>query len=661
MNLQDTAYILRYLFIILICSSAIQLIRLAIKEFKWGLNHALRPARGYFLIAYQESREKSDIRDRMTKAMDKDSYLINLNTDQMDKINRANEHELRLRSDISQYELSRGEHKTRTRMQTLALYPTTIIGRSRNCDIQIKSKKILKRHCTVYRYDGDWCIRPQSSFAKVKINGVEIDGETELRNKDQIDIAGIRFDFIDERSSAKQAGMDYSAAKIDDRYFKEAVKLSSKRPRLSFLFFNSFALITIALLTYFIPEDFGKHRMIVGLVLISTIVISDLYYIALNKILYYGDRILLLSVSYLSTIGLLIQCRFSFFRNPWFIGQKELGDSEALKDAVRIMVTRFYVQAGAVILGLVLILFLSIIVKKTRFLESLTIVCFIVTPLFLIATKVLGRGMEENGADLWINIGPISLQLTEFAKISYAIVLASFFKNRPRLKMQIFFALWAAMVFFLIMLLPDLGSAMILLPTTVIVFVIMTSEYFKGLLIVLASSLASVLAYALFPHVQARIAGWTSLWVEINPRNAQIIYGLQAVARGGLLGRGLTNGNPWGIPLFNSDMVFSILCEEFGLLVGLAIVVFYTIIWLRTGRGAALARDGFSATLILALGTMLFVEATVVIGGTTGLLPLTGATLPFIARGGSSILAKWIMIAMLLGLLGRQEAGANRL
>lgn len=661
MNLQDTAYLLRYLFIVLICLSAVQLIRLAIREFRWGLNHALRPARGYFLIAYQERREKADISDRMSRSMSRQTYTEQLDGAYQEKIQRANDHELKLREEISNYELNRGSHSTRTKMQTLALYPTTIIGRGRNCDIQIKSKKILKRHCTIYRYDGDWFIRPQSSFAHVKINGIEIDSETELRNRDQIDVEGIRFDFIDERSLAKQAGMDYSAARIDDNYFKEALKISSKRPNLAFLAYNIFSLIAIFLIYYFLPTDFDEHVIIITGVLLASLVISDFYYLILSKLLYYGDKILHLAVCYLSMIGLLIQCRFCFFRNPWFVGQKELGDSEALKDAIRIMAMRFYVQAGAVLLGLVILAVVALIVKKTRFLESLTILCFILTPIFLIATKVLGRGMEENGADLWINIGPISLQLTEFAKISYAVVLASFFKNRPRLRMQIFFAFWAAMVFFLIMLLPDLGSAMILLPTTVIVFVIMTSEYFKGLLIVLASSFAGVMAYALFPHVQARISGWTSLWVEINPRNAQIIYGLQAVARGGLLGRGLTNGNPWGIPLFNSDMVFSILCEEFGLLVGLAIVIFYTVIWLRSGRGATLARDGFSASLILTLGTMLFIEAIVVIGGTTGLLPLTGATLPFIARGGSSILAKWLMVAILLGLLGRQESGANRL
>lgn len=100
--------------------------------------------------------------------------------------------------------------------------------------------------------------------------------------------------------------------------------------------------------------------------------------------------------------------------------------------------------------------------------------------MFYIATLVLGRGADEWGATLWITLpGGFSLQLTEFAKITYLIVLANFFKIRPPLKTQLLFAGWAGFNFILIMLLPDFGSMMILLPVTLIVFAVMTSEYLK--------------------------------------------------------------------------------------------------------------------------------------------------------------------------------------
>ena len=130
------------------------------------------------------------------------------------------------------------------------------------------------------------------------------------------------------------------------------------------------------------------------------------------------------------------------------------------------------------------------------------------------------------------------------------------------------------MNFILIMLLPDLGSMMILLPVTLIVFVVMTSEYLKTGSLLLGGSFIFFVAYKLLPYVQNRLYGWLTLWTETNAYNEQIIFGLQAIARGGLIGRGLGVGNPRSIPLASSDMVFSVIAEEMGILTGLAILLF---------------------------------------------------------------------------------------
>jgi cell division protein FtsW (lipid II flippase) len=269
--------------------------------------------------------------------------------------------------------------------------------------------------------------------------------------------------------------------------------------------------------------------------------------------------------------------------------------------------------------------------------------------------------MDSHGATLWINIGGMSVQLTEFAKITYLIVLASFFKTRTSRRNQLVFAGWAALVFLLIMLLPDLGSAMILLPTTLLVYVVMTSEYVTTLLILLSGSVMGTLAFAIFPHVQRRLLGWSTLWTEVNDNNRQIVYGLQAIARGGLFGRGLGNGSPGGIPLANSDMIFSIVCEELGLLTGLCIVILFIVVWLRAAKITVASHDGYSSSLAFGIGTLAFLEAAIVISGTTGLLPLTGATLPLIARGGSSVLTIVILFSILIGLSARREKGGNQL
>jgi len=102
-------------------------------------------------------------------------------------------------------------------------------------------------------------------------------------------------------------------------------------------------------------------------------------------------------------------------------------------------------------------------------------------------------------------------------------------------------------------------------------------------------------------------------------------------------------------------MIFAIVCEELGLIVGIALIFFYMAVWLRGVSGMISARDGFTSAFILGSSTAILIEALVVIGGTTGLIPLTGVTLPFVARGGSSLLAKWLLIALLLGVLARSS------
>ena len=369
---------------------------------------------------------------------------------------------------------------------------------------------------------------------------------------------------------------------------------------------------------------------------------------------------MLLATGQLIAIGMLLQGRLTFVNRFAVTRALDEGNVERLIELRGSLWGSFNSQWTAMILGLFLCGIVALIVSRTRWLEALTLVSAIVTPLLLIVTLIFARGRAEWGAGLWIIIGGRSIQLTEFAKITYLITLASFFKNRPPLKRQIAFAVWAGAVVFLFMLLPDLGAVMILLPATVVVYIVMTSEYLKGALIVGAAAVMGVIAYGLFPHVQRRLDGWSSLWVEVNDGNRQIVYGLQAVARGGVLGKGIGNGSPGGIPLASSDMVYVVAVEELGLLLGVGIVLLFLIMLLRSGRIGLLARDGFTSSLAIGTGLLFFMEALVVIAGTTGIIPLTGATLPFIASGGSSLLAKLILVGLFLGLAARHEEGANR-
>ncbi len=537
-------------------------------------------------------------------------------------------------------------------VESYSLYPTTIIGRVRSSDIRFKDQNILRRHALIYLYQGRWYIRPAVANAVVYVNDRKINQPKIIRNEDIIRIGNRVMVFVDERNSAAEQGQDFDGSIADWRDYElydQPVKTAGL-----WVLMTLFYVMGIAAILFLFPEELYPLRPIYLIFSLAFFIVTQFGNLFFKRWFVDFDQAIYTGFVFLSSLGFMIQARFAFL-------DRIQPDEWTTAEFLSFIQKDFMVQAGVAVVGVLLLPMIILLVQRTTFLEKIYYLCLFLTPMFYIATLLLGRGASEWGANLWITLpGGFSLQLTEFAKISYLIVLAYFFKIRPPLKTQILFALWAGFNFILIMLLPDLGSMMILLPVTLIVFVVMTSEYLKTGLILLGGSTIFFIAYKTLPYVQNRLYGWLTLWTETNAFNEQIIFGLQAIARGGLIGRGLGVGNPRSIPLANSDMVFSVICEEMGIVMGISILLFFIAIWLRGAVAAAKVRDGFTSSLILAIGTYFFIEAAVVIGGTTGLIPLTGATLPFIAKGGSSMIAKWLMVGMFLGLCCRNEEGAYR-
>lgn len=599
MDVNLIAYLMRYIFILLTGLAAWLFLRQSVRQLISAMRRRAVPVQGFFLLSQGSAAQ-----------------------DQQGHVN----------------------------LRSLPLYPTTFLGHSKTCDIRLHREGIKRREAIIYLYDGIWFIRPSQTGRPVKINGVSVKTPTPLENKDHLEIAGITFSFIDDRdytSQSKPVDLIGNDGRHPPDPLRQPIRLGKSAV-------NIFSLLGSILIIFLIPSQLPELRLITGISLLGLFILVNLLQLLLRLVLPGIDRILLPVCQFLLFTGLFLQIRLSLVMVS---GQSLAGDLSLL---TRQLLADMTPQIVGVLIGLFLLPILAVLVAKNRILEPLGLLCAVITPLLLILTLIFGSGTDSHGATLWIQIGGQSVQLTELAKITFVIVLASFFKHQPPLKTQLLFAVWAGLVFFLILLLPDLGTAMVLLPTTLLVYLVMTSAYLNTSLILMGSTAISFIAYGLFPHVQRRLSGWTTLWVEVNDNNRQIVYGLQAIARGGLLGRGLGNGSPGGIPLASSDMVFAILGEEFGLIVGLGIIMFFMVIWLTSARLALKARDGFSASLALSIGTLLFVQAFVVIAGVTGLLPLTGKTIPLLARGGSSIVSVLLLFAVLSGLSARQLEAKNK-
>jgi cell division protein FtsW len=618
----EISYLSRYLFAIALVIFVVQLLRLAIAELRWDMKNRAVPVPGFFLMNTVSTGNDAGPAEAARSAGSAGST---------GSAGSAG-------SSGSAASASRAKDLVRI----LPLFHTTNLGSVATSDIRIKNPSVHRRHAIIYLYDGDWFIRPASRKATVLINGVTIRPSTPLVNQDLLTIGQTEFTFVNERRATDAAGLHYQQP---DRAPVFPRSRSAGKMTGAWVAANLFCLFGGLLLIFMTPQAWVDMQYLLGVFLLGTLILANLYIAILPFVLKNADRVMLLCLTQLAFLGILFQARLALVSNS-------TAALTAAKQAA--IVSDLTTQGASLLIGLFLLPLIAVLVARTRLLEPLSVLCAIATPLLLILTLLLGNGADAHGATLWINIGGVSLQLTEFAKITYLIVLASFFKNRPTRGVQVVFAGWAAVVFFLILLLPDLGSAMILLPTTLLVYVVMTSEYWTTLLILVSGSGLGVVAFALFPHVQRRLAGWTSLWTEVNDSNRQVVYALQAIARGGLFGRGLGNGSPEGIPLASSDMVYAIVGEELGLVTALAIVLIFIVIWLRSARIGVIAQDGFTSSLALGIGTLLFMEAVIVIAGVTGLIPLTGATLPLIAKGGSSIIAKEILLAILIGLSARR-------
>ncbi len=157
-----------------------------------------------------------------------------------------------------------------------------------------------------------------------------------------------------------------------------------------------------------------------------------------------------------------------------------------------------------------------------------------------------------------------------------------------------------------------------------------------------------VLAFRLFPHVRQRADIWLNPWQYAHDQAYQVVQGLIALANGGILGSGLGQGHPGFVPVANTDFIFTSIGEEFGMAGGMAVLGLFLVLAFRGLRIAALARDPFERLMAVGLTSTLAIQALVIVGGNLRLMPLTGVTLPFMSYGGSSLLANFVIVGLLL-------------
>jgi len=304
-----------------------------------------------------------------------------------------------------------------------------------------------------------------------------------------------------------------------------------------------------------------------------------------------------------------------------------------------------------------------LLLRDHRILQSLTYTMGFAGIALLLLPLVPGLGVNINGARIWINLGGLSFQPGEIAKICLAIFFAGYLVvNRDALALAgrrflgidlprgrdlgPIVAMWLISLGILVFE-DDLGSSLLFFGLFVMLLYVATER--PSWLVVggLLFAGGAYFGYLAFAHVQTRVEGWLDPFSSPDSYY-QIVQGQYSMAWGGILGRGWGQGSPQLTPLAWSDFIGTSLAEELGLTGLMAIIVIYALIVERGLRTALLCRDAFGKLLAVGLSMAFALQVFVVLGGVTKLIPLTGLTTPFLSYGGSALLANWAMVALVL-------------
>lgn len=365
-------------------------------------------------------------------------------------------------------------------------------------------------------------------------------------------------------------------------------------------------------------------------------------HVAVRMVAPYADPVLLPVVAALNGLGLAIIHRLDLAKETGLATQ----------------------QLTWMTLGVVLFVVTLVFLPDHRLLARFTYTSGLAALVLLVLPMLPGLGTEINGARIWISLGPFSFQPGEIAKVLLVVTFAGYlvvhrdalalagrrvvFIDLPRGRdLGPILMMWVVSLGILV-LQRDLGSSLLFFGLFLVMLYVATER--PGWLVVggLLFFGGAAVAFRIFSHVQNRVDIWLDPFADPDGSGYQLVQALYGFAWGGLVGRGLGEGMPERVPYAESDFILAAIGEELGLTAVIAVLLLYGLVVERALRAALISRDGFGKLVATGLAAVFALQIFVVIGGVTRLIPLTGLTTPFLSYGGSSLIANWVIIAILL-------------
>lgn len=494
--------------------------------------------------------------------------------------------------------------------ESISLYEReTSIGRNKKCDIVLPYETISRLHAVIVFRTKGFVIFDTFSKSGVRVNGKKIDGKALLNNGDMIDIGGIAYTLHEGRY----------------KYIKDkSTLLGSPSYAVTLVFvalFNIFSMILNI-------KPGSDYNLQIAIVFIGYIVLQWAYFLFASFVLRIHNFELEMIAFQFASIGLAIG--------------GSIYPDEVIKQFIAVVIGVF---------GFCVILFML------RFIDAMKAIRWLLAGasiLVLGVTLVLAE--TTNGAKNWLSLGNFSVQPSELVKVAFIFAGAATLEKLQSVRHLTMYIIFSAVCVGELFLMYDFGTALIFF-FTFIVIAFMRSGDIKTLILVCAAAALGALLILLYkPYVADRFSTYLHIWDDMNGGGYQQTRTLIYSASGGLFGLGLGSGKLRHIFAASEDLVFGVVCEEFGMIMAFLIPVTLAVIAVWAVINAGKAKSTFYTIAgVAAIGMMLF-QAMLSIFGITDLLPLTGVTLPFISRGGSSMISCFCLLAYIKSIDTRSFA-----
>ncbi len=481
------------------------------------------------------------------------------------------------------------------------------IGRSKLSDIILNLSFVSRSHAVLTLSNGIWSVADLGSKGGVKVNGQKIEQSEQVKEGDILSFAGVemKLAYADEKSIDPQP----PRGRVP---FWNSVQIKSGMTLLLILLFQILGGVQIC---FSMSSEVNRAVPITFLIFIF---IECLYYMIMNRCSKKYFELELL-VYFLCGLNLLVV-------------------ASAAPNSL-------YKQLASILIGIVAFSVLGLLLKDLARARKLKYVLSAGALVLLVLNLVFGE--TRFGAKNWINLGFITFQPLEFVKVAFVIAgAATLDKLLTSRNLTMFIGFSGACIGALI-LMRDLGTAVIFFGAFLVIAFMRSGDIRTIALISAGAVLGAIAVVSFMPYIASRFAAWGKVWEYADTTGYQQTRTMIASASGGLLGVGGGNGYLIHIAAADTDLVFGMLCEEWGLLIALTVVLTVVFFAVYAVSLTKFCRSSFYAIAACGAASIFLIQAMLNVFGSVDLLPLTGITLPFVSNGGSSMIASWGLLTFI--------------